>query len=106
LQKPNHDEHLYNDISYLRSYDFIALVLDYDKITGVATVEQRNRFFRGDKVEIIGPNHKLLYSTIEDMWDENGNQLTVAPHPKQTVKIKLDCTVQEYSIMRKEKREN
>ncbi|MGV8146832.1 MAG: peptidase U32 family protein [Alkaliphilus sp.] len=106
LQKPDHNEHLYSDISYMRSFDFIALVLDYNKKTGIAIIEQRNRFFKGDKVEIIGPNHELLHSTIEDMWDEEENEIEVAPHPKQIVRIKLNCEVQKYSIIRKEKLEN
>ncbi|MCD5410816.1 MAG: U32 family peptidase [Clostridiales bacterium] len=106
LQKPDQNAHLYNDISYLRSFDFIALVLDYDQQTGIATVEQRNRFFKGDKVEIIGPNHELLYSIIVDMWDEKENGIEVAPHPKQIVRIKLDCEVEKYSIIRKEKTDN
>ena len=39
---------------------------------------------------------------IEEMWDEEGNSIDVAPHPKQIVKMKINEEVEPYFILRKE----
>jgi len=100
-EKPDENEHLYTEKSYVRNYDFIGMVLDYDAAEGIATVEQRNRFFSGDAIEIIGPHKEVMKSIIEKMWDEDGNEIEVAPHPKQIVKMKIDQVVEPYHLLRK-----
>lgn len=102
---PKHTEHLYSNQSYVRNYDFIAIVLDYDENTGLATVEQRNRFFVGDKIEVMQPKMSPVKATIEAMFDEEGNPIEVAPHPKQIVKLKLNLPTGPYAILRREKGE-
>lgn len=53
LQKTDENDQLYNSSSYIRTYDFVGLVLNYDKETKLATIEQRNRIFVGDEVEFL-----------------------------------------------------
>ena len=43
---------------YIKPYDFIGVVLDYDPAAQMAIVEQRNHFKLGDKVEFFGPQYK------------------------------------------------
>lgn len=104
-QRPDHNEHLYSNKSYVRNYDFIALVKEYDEKTGITTVEQRNRFFKGDQVEIIGPHREVIQAIIEEMWDEEGNLIEVAPHPKQIIKLKLNHPTAPFYLIRKERAE-
>ncbi len=59
--KPTEEDQVYTSSSYIRSYDFLGLVLEYDEDTKLATVEQRNRMFVGDEVEVFGPGKKTLY---------------------------------------------
>lgn len=103
--KPGGKEQLYTSSSYIRNYDFIALVLDYDMQTSIATVEQRNRFFIGDEIEIFGPNTEYFTATIEKMWDSKDKEIDVAPHPKQKVKIKIDKPVEKWYMIRKKRKE-
>lgn len=104
-QRPDENEHLYTDKSYVRNYDFIGMVLDYDHNNSIVTVEQRNRFFQGDQIEIIGPHKELVKTVIEKMWDEEGKEIEVAPHPKQIVKMKIDKIVEPYDLLRREVKE-
>ncbi|WP_034327377.1 peptidase U32 family protein [Alkaliphilus transvaalensis] len=104
-QRPDENEHLYTDKSYVRNYDFIGMVLDYDHNNKIVTVEQRNRFFQGDQIEIIGPHKELVKTVIEKMWDEEGKEIEVAPHPKQIVKMKIDKIVEPYDLLRREVKE-
>jgi len=103
--KPTEEDQVYGSSSYIRGYDFVGLVLDYDEKTGLATIEQRNRMFIGDEIEVFGPNKVHFTQRIENMWDEEGNEIDVAPHPQQIIKIKMDRPVEAWDILRKAREE-
>jgi putative protease len=103
FKKPGTEDHVYSHSSYIRGYDFVGMVLDYDREAGIATVEQRNRMFLGDEIEIFGPGKDYFVQKIEKMWDDEGNEIEVAPHPQQIIKIKTDHEVQRFDLIRKGK---
>jgi len=103
FDKPGHTEHLYDNTSYIRDYSFVGVVKSYDKSTKIATIEQRNRFFLGDEIEITGPKEEVTI-TVNEMWDEDMNPIDVAPHPQQIIKIKMDIAVEENYILRKQRK--
>lgn len=103
LGKPTSDAQVYDTSSYLRGYDFTGLILDYDEKTKIATVEQRNRMFVGDEIEVFGPNREHFTQVIQQMWDKNMDKIDVAPHPQQKIKILMDYPVQAMDMMRKER---
>jgi len=89
--------------SYIRPYDFIGVVLDYDESSQIATIEQRNRFQIGDKVEFFGPQENDFSQIITEIIDSEGNKIEAAPHPRQIVKIPVKERVFPYDLLRKEK---
>jgi len=99
--KPDSNAQVYTSSSYIRTYDFVGLVLDYDEKTKIATVEQRNRMYVGDEIEVFGPNKDYFVQKISKMWDEEGNEIEVAPHPQQIVKIFMERPVEKMDILRK-----
>lgn len=99
--KPENDAQVYTTSSYIRGYDFLGMVLDYDEETKLATVEQRNRMFVGDEIEVFGPGEKHFTQTINLMLDEKGNEIEVAPHAQQIIKIEMDKPVSKYFMLRK-----
>ncbi|MBU5426698.1 U32 family peptidase [Tissierella pigra] len=101
--KPTHEAQVYSTSSYVRGYDFIGMILDYNEETKIATIEQRNRIFKGEEIEIFGPYKEFFTQTIEKMWDENMNEIEVAPHPQQIVKILMKNPVEAMDMIRKEK---
>ncbi|WP_409228399.1 peptidase U32 family protein [Gudongella sp. SC589] len=105
FKKPGTEDHVYTHSSYIRGYDFVGMVLDYDRETGIATVEQRNRMFVGDQIEIFGPGKEYFVQKIEKMWDNEGNEIDVAPHPQQIIKIRTDQEVRRFDLIRKGKEE-
>lgn len=92
---------VYEDNSYIRTYDFVGKVLDYDPETKRATVEQRNRIFEGDEVEIFGPNKDFFYQTLTDLQDEDGNPLEVVNRPKTIFTMRVDQPVEPKDLLRK-----
>jgi len=103
FKKPGTEDHVYSHSSYIRGYDFVGMVLDYDKETGLATVEQRNRMFLGDEIEIFGPGKDYFVQKIQEMCDNEGNEIDVAPHPQQIIRIRTDQEVQRFYLIRKGK---
>ena len=80
--------------------DFLGIVLDYDEKEKMVTITQRNYFKPGDTVEMFGPNIETFSFTMDDIYDEEGNKLEVARHPKEIIKFKLDKKVYKDDIMR------
>ncbi len=101
LGKTSTKDQNYESASYVRNYDFIGVVRGHDEETGMPIVEQRNRMFVGDKIEIIGPYKETMYATILEMYNEDGDPIESAPHAKQIVKMKLDIPVETDYMLRK-----
>lgn len=100
--KPTEKEQIYTTSSYIRTYDFIGMVLGYDSETGFAVIEQRNKFVAGDKVEFLRHNDNVFEMTVDEMYNEDGEKITEAPHPQQIIKLKVDKPVEKFDMMRRE----
>lgn len=103
FDKPNEADQLYETSSYVRDYDFLGYVMDYDPLTGLARVEQRNKFSTGEMIEIMGPGYRMTTQVVEQMFDANGVEIQAAPHARQTVLLKTDRQVEPYDILRRKK---
>ena len=101
LNRPDENSNNYKSASYIRNYDFIGLVRGYDSESGLYIVEQRNKMSIGDKIEVIGPYKETMFTTIEEMYDEEGNPIESAPHARQIVKMKVGLELKENYILRK-----
>lgn len=99
--KPDENDQLYASTSYIRVYEFTALVIDYDLENKIATVEQRNRFFKGDELEVFGPEKEFYKFNVDEIWNEKNESLDVAPRAKEILKIKLEYAVEPGYIIRK-----
>ena len=100
--KVKSDSQVYTDNSYIRGYDFIGIVLDYDEESKMATVEMRNRVFDGDTVEIFGPGKKHFTQKIEGMFDKNNKPIDLANKVQMIFKFKTkEPVAYNYMIRRK-----
>ena len=99
--KTTADDQVYSDSSYIRNYDFVGLVLDYDENTGLAKIEQRNKFSVGDEVDILQTKGNIVKQKISQLFDENMAEITDAPHPKQIIYVKTETALSPYDILRK-----
>ena len=88
--RPASDGQVYETSSYIRDYELVGIVTDYNKETKRLTISQRNRFFAGDELEIIQPNKPYVTITAENMANHKGETIDVAPHAEEI--ITMDCT--------------
>lgn len=99
--KPSEKSQCYDSSVYLRDYGFIGKVLGYDNDKKLVKIEQRNHFKLGETVEIMPPKGKHITLTLSEMFNEDFEPITVAPHPQQTVYIPYDEAIEQNSIMRR-----
>lgn len=99
--KPSSKGQIYHTSSYIRDYDFVGVVTAYDKATGIATVEQRNRMFKGEEIEVVPPQGEYFVQKIESMKNIDGEEIEVAPHPQMTVFMPMEKDVVEYTMLRR-----
>lgn len=97
---PGVDEQYFLGRMEVSNQDYLALVLDYNKDTKIATITQRNYFKKGDTVEIFGPNIKTFKYKINEIYDINNNPINIANHPEQILKIKIDKEIYKDDILR------
>lgn len=99
--KPDSSAQIYENSSYIRNYDFIGTVLDYDMETKIATIEQRNRFFLGDKIEIFSNSPDFYELEINNMKNKKGEDIEVANQPKEEIFIKIDLPLEKGDMLRR-----
>lgn len=99
--KPDENAQIYGSSSYIRNYDFVGVVLEYDSETKIATIEQRNKIEIGDKLEIFGPNIDHFEYEVVEMKDKNDKDIDSAPHAQQIIKLKMDREVKPWYMLRK-----
>lgn len=102
FNKPEREGQVYSKSSYIREYDFVGLVREYDKKTRIATIEQRNRMFKGDIIEVVRPYGKFFKQEITSMKNADGEYIDVAPHPQMTVYMPMKEDVPEFTILRRQ----
>ena len=85
---------------HIRNYDVVAVVERCENGTVYCT--QRNRFFAGDKVEILAPSCKPVEMTLDTLWDENGEQIETANHAMMKFSFKCDVVFPSGTVIRKE----
>lgn len=81
--------------------EYVGYILDYNKETKVAVVEQRNYFQIGDVLEFFGPNLENTRMKLEKMKDaETLEELDVARHPLQRILIEVPFEVHKDDMIR------
>ncbi len=89
----------YESSGYVRNYDVVAVIDDCKD--GYLYCTQRNRFFKGDELEILAPDTEPYVFNADTIINEAGEQVDVANIA--TMKFSLPCakTFTKGSIIRK-----
>ena len=99
----NNPEQSYSSSRPIQTYDFTAIVKDYNN--GRALVEQRNRFEAGDELEILSPSDAFLKTIkINEMYDKDGNLVKVADKVQQELYINTGIELRSGDFLRKKQK--
>ena len=85
---------------YIRQWQVCAIVESCDE-NGLAMCSLRNKFARGDSLEMVGPDTKPFGFTAEGIEDMEGNLLDEPRTPQMRFAMRLPRQVPPYSIVRK-----
>lgn len=91
-----------NTSGYSRDYTIIGIVKE-ENSEGKVLIEQRNKFVKGDEIEIMGPFRDVFHETVLDMEDIEGNRIQDAPHPQQLLYLTTRLPLKPYDILIKRK---
>lgn len=84
---------------YIREYEVAAVCEDYRD--GMLTVSQRNRFFRGDTLDVLEAGKPPYLIPVTEMFDAEGTPISAAPHATMLVKIPCSQPVSKGAVLRK-----
>lgn len=89
----------YENSGYIREYDVVAIV---DKCeNGRLYATQRNKFNKGDELEVLPPYSKPVTINADELFDEYDNEIDTANHAMMKLSIVCDKDFPKNSIIRK-----
>ena len=98
--KPSEETQIYDNNTYEKEYTYLGIVGQQNK-EGLYRIEQRNKFSVGETIEVMRANGDNIPVTVMRIVDEEGNDMSSAPHPKQVLYLDLGQKLEQYDILRR-----
>ncbi len=97
---PDENDQYYIGRKEESNQDFLGLVIDYDDVNKIATIEERNLFKKGDYVEFFGPKMETFSYQINTIYDVDNNIIECANHPRMIIKLPVNNKLKKNDMMR------
>ena len=101
LKEADWTDQYYSGRVEISNQDYLGLIKGYDKENGCLILIERNYFKIGDDVEIFTPTGEVYKYKVYMIYDEDMNELEVARHPEQILKLKFPEELAKYSMIRR-----
>ena len=96
--KPSEENQVYDSNTYINEYVYLGTV---EKAEGnKAFIEQKNKFLKGDVIEIMKPDGRNVPVKVLSIKDEDGNEMESCPHSRQKLCITLSEPADQNDILR------
>ena len=99
--KPDETTQIYDSNTYVKEYTYLGIVGERNEKGWYAT-EQRNKFSVGELIEVMKPDGRNIEVTVKAIYDEDGQPMESAPHPKQKLYVDLGMELDRYDILRRQ----
>lgn len=100
LKTADYTDQYYSGRQELSNQDYLGLITSYDEENNCIVLVERNYFKPGDMTEIFTPDGDVYKYKIDKIYDENMQELELARHPEQVLKLKFPHKLKEYSMIR------
>lgn len=97
LGKPENSQ-TYSHAGYVRDYYVAAVVEGYED--GCILARLKNKFSVGETLDCLEPKAPPVQIVVDKMYDHNGEEIEVAPHPMSLIKIPYERPLKIGSLMR------
>ena len=96
--RPDETAMVYDSNTYVNEAVFLGIV---EEITpeGRARIMQRNKFCVGDRIEIMKPDGRDIPILVKAMYNQNGEIVYSAPHPREIIDLELVTESGDTSIV-------
>ena len=98
--KTDSGSQIYDSNTYVKNYTYIGTVRQTAE-NGFVFFEQKNKFTVGELVEAMGFDGENIECRVEAIYNEDGENMESAPHPKQQLRVKLDKPLDAGMIIRR-----
>lgn len=102
--RPSEEAQIYDSNTYVKEYTYLGIVGAANG-KGLYEIEQRNKFSVGETIEVMKPDGANQKVVVRRIVNEDGEDQTSAPHPKQRLWIDLGCPLDRYDILRRKEDE-
>ncbi len=104
FERPDESAQIYDSNTYIKEYTFIGIVDGRKKEHGRTLLcwRQKNKFSCGDLIEAMGFDGENTILKVKAIYDEHGEAMESAPHPKQLLYVDLGCELCDGVVLRKE----
>lgn len=100
MKEADYTDQYYSGRQELSNQDYLGLITGYDCENKCIILVERNYFSPKDEIEIFTPSGKVYAYTVDKIYDEDMNELEVARHPEQILKLKFEEELPQYSMIR------
>ena len=97
--KPDETTQIYDANVYERDYVYLGIVGD-ETAPLEYSLEQKNKFYTGQKIEVMKPDGRDIEVEVVAIKDEEGNEMESCTHPKQKLTINLGMELDKGDILR------
>ena len=84
---------------YTRNYELVAICQGREG--NFLRLTERNRFFRGEEVDILQPGTEPLTATLDELYNEDWEPIEKAPHAEMAVYWKTDLSIAAGAYLRR-----
>ncbi len=98
--KPDQESQIYDSNTYIREYTYLGIVGEVKD--SLCVIEQRNKFTVGEQIEIMKPDGENIEVTVRAIYNEDGESMESAPHPKQKLFVDLGVQADVFDILRRQ----
>ena len=100
FDSPADNPQLAEESGYLADKAYLAVALSYDPELKTARFVQKNKFRRGDRVELLTPGSTGRAFSVSELCDEEGNPIDCVPHPHMPFLLSVPFPVRPGDILR------
>ena len=97
--KPTFENQIYDANTYVSEAVYLGQVEEIDQ-RGFALIEQKNKFCKGDTIEIMKPNGENQTTDVVEIFDSEGNERESAPHPQEKLYLNLSVKPEAGDLLR------
>lgn len=98
--KTDENSQIYDSNTYVKEYTYIGCIEGKNE-KGLYQLEQRNKFSVGETIEVMVPDGRNLEVVVKQIFDEDGNAMESAPHPKQKLFVDFGTELEIGWILRR-----